>query len=230
MARRKQHEIVRQQAAINRVATERMRFRNEVMSQSCPGCGQHTASRIDYRQAEAAVKYNLDIDSDLIFDVGSPYKNGDPQWVCRNCSMTWGERDESRISWAAGYSSGFSETLFGYELACEDGVAVLMAHWSWPEPSTRCYRVRFAIDDLAVRTAMNGLRNLSGLYQSYMDDSARWHLTVTIGGESFRTTVEQGALMDRQIPEAQPLLDVFAWLHEKAIDQLPVSVRSVVIK
>ncbi|MES2794020.1 MAG: hypothetical protein V4719_30685, partial [Planctomycetota bacterium] len=186
MVQRKKLErrkAARQEAVLLRISERRAQFRDKVRAQPCPSCGSRTISHLYYGQPTADTEYSVDIDADLIFDVGRNYMDGDPVWICRDCVHTWGRRDAADIRWTAYHSSGFSESLLGYKLRCEDGIAELNARWSWPKPSSKQFLARFAIDSHLIATAIPALRTMNERYDSGCDDLGHWHLVVETGGE-----------------------------------------------
>lgn len=227
MVKRKKLErrrVARHEAVLARVSERRARFRDEVLAQSCPSCGGHAISRLYYGQPTANAEYRVDIDADLIFDVGRKYADGNPVWICRDCMQSWGQREKPLTSWTAWHSSGYSASLLGYVIRCEDGIAVLDAQWSWPKPSSKEFLVRFAIDNQRVISLIPALRQMNERYESCCDDLQRWHLVVETGGEIIRRTVDQGVLLHAELPELRSFLDFFGWLDGQVLDQLPLHV------
>ncbi len=230
MVQRKKLErrmIAKREAVLARVSERRERFRDEVREQICPSCGSHTISRLCYGEPSDDTEYQVDIDADLIFAPGRHYAPDDPVWICRNCVHAWGRRPASHICWTAHHSTGFSESLFGYDIRCEDGIADLDARWSWPKPSYEKFLVRFAIDDQPITSLVPALRAMKERYVPRIEDFGDWQLIVKMGGEVIRRNVAEGALFQTEIPELQPFVDFFGWLDNQVLDQLPFPVREL---
>jgi len=125
------------------------------------------------------------------------------------------------VKWSAQHFDGFTERLLGYTLQCESGVADLEANWFRPEPSTCSFRKQFMLDDSPLMRALPALLSMQERYDAPWDDVDTKLLVVESSGTMIRRHVYGGGVLVNEHPELREFLDLFAWLEDRVVAQLP---------
>jgi hypothetical protein len=86
------------------------------------------------------------------------------------------------VRWRARHTDGFTSCLLAYTLRGEEGMAELEASWFLPEPSTREFRARFAIEEGPLERVVPALRAMDERYESDSTDLDEKELEVEVGG------------------------------------------------
>ncbi len=125
------------------------------------------------------------------------------------------------MRWAARHFDGFTSRLLGYTLRVEDGIAELEAAWFLPEPSTRGFRARFAIDEGPVVQIVPALGAMREQYNAPCTDLDNKMLEVEVDGQCIRREVYGGYALVGLHPELRPFLEFFKWLEGQVVARLP---------